>query len=93
MEALARSVFRSPTLHAPSALTYFAQALSNFELQLNTKVHRAVRTGFMLTGVETEDSKGNHVIVDVNDGGKVILAAGALSTSRILFRSGIGHAT
>jgi cellobiose dehydrogenase (acceptor) len=66
--------------------------LSNFELQLNTKVYRAVRTGFMITGIGTEDNKRNHVIVDVNDGGKVILAAGALSTPRILFRSGIGPA-
>lgn len=67
-----------------------AQAMSNFKLQLNTQVLRAVREGSAISGVETLDSTGKRVIYNVNAGGKVILAAGALSTPRILYNSGIG---
>lgn len=69
-----------------------AQKLSNFKLQLNTKVIRAVRTNSTITGVEIEDNTGARQIINVNTGGKVILSSGALSTPRILFNSGIGPA-
>ncbi|PSN75267.1 FAD/NAD(P)-binding domain-containing protein, partial [Corynespora cassiicola Philippines] len=69
-----------------------AQAESNFKLELNTKVIRAVREGSAITGVEVETSAGQRVIYNVNQGGSVILSAGAMSTPRILFNSGIGPA-
>lgn len=69
-----------------------AQKLSNFELMLNTKVVRAVRKGSAINGVETETDAGARVIYNLKAGGKVILAAGALSTPRILINSGIGPA-
>jgi cellobiose dehydrogenase (acceptor) len=65
--------------------------LSNFKMSLNTKVIRAVRNGTWVSGVEVELEDGTHQIISVtNSTGKVILAAGALSTPRILFYSGIG---
>ncbi|CAG8975376.1 hypothetical protein HYALB_00009517 [Hymenoscyphus albidus] len=67
-----------------------AQAASNFKLTLNTKVLRAIRNGSAITGVETQDSTGARQIINVNAGGKVILAAGTMSTPRILINSGIG---
>lgn len=67
-----------------------AQQQPNFQLMLNTKVIRAVRNGSAISGVETESSSGARVIYNVNDGGSVILAAGTMSTPRILFNSGIG---
>ncbi|KAF2680801.1 hypothetical protein K458DRAFT_434075 [Lentithecium fluviatile CBS 122367] len=67
-----------------------AQQQSNFKLIVNTKVIRAVRDGSAITGVETETSTGARVIYNINTGGNVILAAGAMSTPRILFNSGIG---
>ncbi|KAJ4295201.1 hypothetical protein N0V90_007211 [Kalmusia sp. IMI 367209] len=69
-----------------------AMAESNFKLQLHTKVLRAIRTNSTITGVETEDSTGGRIIYNVNAGGKVILAAGSMSSPRILFNSGIGPA-
>lgn len=69
-----------------------AQDLSNFKLMMNTKVIRAVREGSSISGVEVETQDGQRVIYNVNAGGSVILAAGAMSTPRILFNSGIGPA-
>lgn len=69
-----------------------AQDLSNFKLMMNTNVVRAVREGSEISGVEVETKDGQRVIYNVNAGGKVILAAGAMSTPRILFNSGIGPA-
>lgn len=66
-----------------------AQQRSNFRLMLNTNVIRAVRSGSQITGVEVEQG-GNRSIIRVNAGGKVVLAAGVMSTPRILFYSGIG---
>ncbi|KAI5859240.1 FAD/NAD(P)-binding domain-containing protein [Durotheca rogersii] len=66
-----------------------AQSLKNFKLELHTKVIRAVRTNSTVTGVEVEVSGGRET-VNINPGGKVILASGAMSTPRILFNSGIG---
>tara|TARA_R110002003_G_scaffold79_6_gene7048 strand:- start:9416 stop:10903 length:1488 start_codon:yes stop_codon:yes gene_type:complete len=59
---------------------------------MNTKVIRAVRTGSSVTGVEVETADGQRIIYNVNAGGSVLLAAGTMSTPRILFNSGIGPA-
>lgn len=67
-----------------------AKQLPNFELQLHTKVVRAVREKSKIIGVEVEDAAGQRSVIRVNAGGKVILAAGAMSSPRILFNSGIG---
>ncbi|KAI9729880.1 MAG: hypothetical protein M1834_006629 [Cirrosporium novae-zelandiae] len=67
-----------------------AQGLDNFTLKLNTKVLRVVRDGSAITGIEIENSDGSTEIININTGGKVILAAGTMSTPRILFNSGIG---
>lgn len=79
-------------LRAGPARTYmpYAQALDNFSLQLETKVIQVKRNGSSITGVLTQASDGSQQIINVNSGGKVILAAGALSTPRILWNSGIG---
>lgn len=69
-----------------------AQALPNFKLMMNTKVIRAVREGSSISGVEVETEDGKRVIYNVKNNGKVLLAAGAMSTPRILFNSGIGPA-
>lgn len=69
-----------------------AQNLDNFELMMNTKVIRAVRKGSSVSGIEVETADGKRVIYNVNAGGNVILAAGSMSTPRILFNSGIGPA-
>ncbi|KAK0466740.1 uncharacterized protein EV420DRAFT_1474181 [Desarmillaria tabescens] len=76
---------------AGPVMTYLplAKALDNFKLKLSTLVTRIVRSGSTITGVEVETDNGREII-NVNDGGKVILTAGALSTPRILFNSGIG---
>ncbi|KIY48341.1 FAD/NAD(P)-binding domain-containing protein [Fistulina hepatica ATCC 64428] len=66
-----------------------AQQLDNFELMLETKVISAVRTGSYITGVEVERNN-TRTLININDNGKVILAAGTLSTPRLLFNSGIG---
>jgi cellobiose dehydrogenase (acceptor) len=72
--------------------TYLPLAMGkdNFKLMLKTMVLRAVRTNSTITGVETQAEDGSRMIINVKQGGKVILAAGAMSSPRILFRSGIG---
>ncbi|RYN90517.1 Cellobiose dehydrogenase [Alternaria tenuissima] len=69
-----------------------AQKLNNFELMMNTNVVRAVRDGSAISGIEVETADGKRVIYNVKSGGSVILAAGSMSTPRILFNSGIGPA-
>ncbi|GLA87140.1 hypothetical protein AtubIFM56815_011414 [Aspergillus tubingensis] len=66
------------------------QDADNFHMSLNTKVRRVVRRGGRITGVEVENSSGGIEIINVRAGGKVVLAAGSMSTPRILFNSGIG---
>lgn len=66
-----------------------AQAKPSFKLQLNTKVVRVVRNGSSITGVEIETAQGREII-NLRPGGSILLAAGAMSTPRILFNSGIG---
>jgi cellobiose dehydrogenase (acceptor) len=68
-----------------------AQAKSNFKLQLRTKVVRVVRSGSKVTGVEVETAPDVREIINLRPGGGVLLAAGVLSTPRVLFNSGIGR--
>ncbi|KAI1506003.1 hypothetical protein F5X99DRAFT_404551 [Biscogniauxia marginata] len=69
------------------------QDLTNLNLMLNTKVIRAVRNGTWVSGVEVEKQDGNREIIEVTPNtGKVLLAAGALSTPRTLFYIGISPA-
>lgn len=79
-------------LRAGPARTYmpYAQQLDNFTLKLGTKVIQVKRTGSSVTGVLAELEDGSQQIIKLNTGGKVVLAAGALSTPRILWNSGIG---
>jgi cellobiose dehydrogenase (acceptor) len=81
-------------LRSGTVKTYLplAQKLPNFKLMMNTKVIRAVREGSSISGVEIESEAGQRVIYNVKAGGSVLLAAGALSTPRILYNSGIGPA-
>ncbi|GIJ99447.1 hypothetical protein Aspvir_001579 [Aspergillus viridinutans] len=68
------------------------QNKDNFTLRLQTTVRRLIRTGGHVTGVEVQNASGGIELIRIRPGGKVILAAGALSTPRILFNSGIGPA-
>ncbi|KZM20736.1 Cellobiose dehydrogenase (acceptor) [Ascochyta rabiei] len=79
-------------LRAGPARTYmpFAQDLENFTLKLETKVIQVKRTGSSVTGVLVELADGSQQIINLKQGGKVVLASGALSTPRILWNSGIG---
>jgi cellobiose dehydrogenase (acceptor) len=81
-------------LRSGTVKTYLplAQKLSNFKLMMNTKVIRAVREGSAVSGVEIEGEDGKRVIYNVKTGGSVLLAAGSMSTPRLLFNSGIGPA-
>lgn len=67
-----------------------AQKSKNFNLQLGTKVLRVVREGSQVTGVEVQTSSGKTEVITLAHNGRVVLAAGALSTPRLLFNSGIG---
>ncbi|KAK1987559.1 GMC oxidoreductase [Colletotrichum cereale] len=80
-------------LRAGPARTYmpFAQKLPNFTLKLDTKVIQVIRTGSKITGVLVQAADGNRQIIKLNQGGKVILSAGAMSTPRVLWNSGIGR--
>ncbi|OLN96707.1 Cellobiose dehydrogenase 1 [Colletotrichum chlorophyti] len=81
------------SLRAGPARTYmpFAQQLPNFTLKLETKVIQVIRTGSKITGVLTQAADGSSQIIKINQGGKVVLAAGAMSSPRLLWNSGIGR--
>ncbi|KAF4959407.1 hypothetical protein FSARC_10732 [Fusarium sarcochroum] len=91
-------VYSWPSWNVQSALragpvrTYLplAQKRENFTLGLGTKVIRVVRSGSRATGVEVETSEGKKEIVKLSKNGRVVLSAGALTTPRLLFNSGIG---
>ncbi|RDW93624.1 putative cellobiose dehydrogenase [Aspergillus mulundensis] len=70
-----------------------AQKSSNFSLRLNTKALRVIRTGSTVTAVEVQNPSGSTEIIPLAPNGRVVLAAGALSTPRLLFNSGIGPKT
>lgn len=67
-----------------------AEKRDNFSLQLGAKVLRVVRSGSQVTGVEVQTASGETEIITLAQDGRVVLAAGALSTPRLLFNSGIG---
>ncbi|KAI9039674.1 FAD/NAD(P)-binding domain-containing protein [Aspergillus affinis] len=67
-----------------------AQKSENFSLRLRAKVLRVVRDGSKVTGVEVQLASGRTEIVPLAPHGRVVLAAGALSSPRVLFNSGIG---
>ncbi|KAF4985436.1 hypothetical protein FGRMN_11207, partial [Fusarium graminum] len=67
-----------------------AQANPNFKLQLNTKVVRVIRDGKTVTGIEVQSGPATRQIINLKTNGAVILAAGALTTPRLLVNSGIG---
>lgn len=68
-----------------------AQEYDGFVLRLGAKVNRLIRKGSRVTAVEVE-SNGKTENIKLAKNGRVVLAAGALSTPRILFHSGIGPA-
>ncbi|KAG5759283.1 hypothetical protein H9Q72_012596 [Fusarium xylarioides] len=63
---------------------------NNFTLRMGSKVIRVVRSGSRATGVEVETAAGKKEIVKLSKNGRVVLSAGALTTPRLLFNSGIG---
>ncbi|PRP80264.1 hypothetical protein PROFUN_12731 [Planoprotostelium fungivorum] len=66
--------------------------LSNVEIIANTKVNRILFEGSditVATGVEYQQN-GNTLKANLNQGGKIIMGAGALMTPNILYHSGIG---
>ncbi|KAF4454060.1 hypothetical protein F53441_3345 [Fusarium austroafricanum] len=67
-----------------------AQKRDNFTLRLGAKVIRVVRSGSRATGVEVETADGKKEIIKIAKNGRVVLSAGALTTPRLLFNSGIG---
>ncbi|KAJ8066190.1 hypothetical protein OCU04_005276 [Sclerotinia nivalis] len=83
-------------LRAGPVKSYYplATAMTNFKAQFNTMVVRGIRSttnSTTFSGVEVENSStGVRQIINLNAGGKLILASGAMSTPRILINSGIG---
>jgi cellobiose dehydrogenase (acceptor) len=80
-------------MRAGPVRTYLPDAVKrhNFQLALGTKVIRLIRSGSEVTGVEIQNAAGNSEIITLANQGRVVLAAGALSTPRVLWNSGIGH--
>jgi cellobiose dehydrogenase (acceptor) len=66
-----------------------ANGRSNFEMWVNTTVRRIVREGSTATGVEVQPflEGGYEGVVQLSEGGRVVLSAGAFGTPKILFRS------
>lgn len=81
-------------LRAGPLRTYLphAQERDNFELRLNSKVIRLLREGSKVTGVELEGGLNSTEKISLSPNGRVVLAAGALSSPRLLWNSGIGRA-
>ncbi|KAJ3507197.1 hypothetical protein NLJ89_g6441 [Agrocybe chaxingu] len=73
--------------------TYYQTAIKrpNLTYQQYTTVLNVVRDGSKILGVRTNDtSLGPDGVIPLTPKGRVVLAAGAYGTPRILFRSGIG---
>ncbi|KAI6352326.1 hypothetical protein MCOR25_009457 [Pyricularia grisea] len=64
-----------------------ARQQAGFRMELNATVSRLLRDGGKVTGVELDGGKKRFRLAE---GGKVILAAGAWGTPRVLLNSGIG---
>lgn len=71
-----------------------AEMRPNFELRLGSKVVRLVRDGATVTGVEVEAGLGLNKTetISLKPNGRVVLAAGTMSSPRVLWNSGIGRA-
>jgi cellobiose dehydrogenase (acceptor) len=87
-------MYQNGQRHGPLG-SYMVTALGrkNFKLWTSTMARRVVRTGGKATGVELESGVGGTGYcgtVNLNPGGRVILAGGAFGSSKVLFRSGIG---
>jgi cellobiose dehydrogenase (acceptor) len=69
--------------------TYLQKSLarSNFHLQINARVLRVARNGTSATGVVLS---ADNSTVNLAEGGRVILSAGAMQSPQILMYSGIG---
>ncbi|PSR75747.1 cellobiose dehydrogenase-like protein [Coniella lustricola] len=75
------------------ATTYLQTALarSNFQLQSNVTVLRAVRSGSRVTGVlATVDGYAADVVIKLTAAGRVIFSGGAIFSPSLLMHSGIG---
>ncbi|KAM0719672.1 hypothetical protein Q7P37_003803 [Cladosporium fusiforme] len=81
-------------LRAGPLRTYLphAKERDNFELRTETKVNRLIREGAKVTGVEIEAGLNSTEVISLSPNGRVVLAAGALSSPRLLWNSGIGRA-
>lgn len=80
-------------LRAGPVRTYLplAEEKSGFTLQMYSNVLRVVRSGSTITGVEVEDANtGVRSIISICSTGRVVLAAGSMTTPRLLINSGIG---
>jgi cellobiose dehydrogenase (acceptor) len=66
-----------------------ANGRNNFEMWVNTTVRRVVREGSTATGVEVQPflEGGYEGVVQLSEGGRVVLSAGSFGTPKILFRS------
>ncbi|THU93680.1 cellobiose dehydrogenase [Dendrothele bispora CBS 962.96] len=80
------------SVRAGPVLTYLplAEQMENFELTLETQVLRVVRDSDKATGVEVQYLNGSGEVFEVGNDGKIVLAAGALTTPKILVQSAIG---
>ena len=80
-------------MRAGPVRTYLPDAvkLDNFQLALGTKVIRLIRSGSEVNGIEIQNAAGRTELITLAHKGRVVLAAGALSTPRLLWNSGIGH--
>ncbi|KAG9118402.1 hypothetical protein FRC07_007097, partial [Ceratobasidium sp. 392] len=67
-----------------------AKTRTNFKLLTYTKVLSIVRNGAQITGVQTNNTAGTNGVISLTSKGRVILAAGAFGTAKLLFQSGIG---
>ena len=69
-----------------------AKARPNFKLVVNTMARRIVRAGSIASAVEVFETApgGKTGVYRLKPGGRVVLAAGAFGTPKVLFRSGIG---
>lgn len=76
--------------------TYLQSALSrrNFSFMMGTKVHRVLRDGDTVTGVQVSNkTSASPTNICIKPNGRVILSGGALLSPQLLMWSGIGPAS